>query len=90
MSSIKSKQNVIRRCSPQLRNIEKLSQPIYIVKGLSDDCYHVTTDNAADGTDVLFSSDNGIELLSFVSGYNINAQIKINEDELENLIAELS
>ena len=27
---------------------------------------------------------------SFVSGYNINAQIKINEDELENLIAELS
>lgn len=73
-----------------MRNIEKLSQPIYIVKGLSDDYYHVTTDNTVDGTDVLFSSDNGIELLSFVSGYNINAQIKINEDELENLIAELS
>lgn len=73
-----------------MRNIEKLSQPIYIVKGLSDDYYHVTTDNTVDGTDVLFSSDNGIELLSFVSGYNVNAQIKINEDELENLIAELS
>lgn len=73
-----------------MRNIEKLSQPIYIVKGLSDDYYHVTTDNTADGADVLFSSDNGIELLSFVSGYNVNAQIKINEDELENLIAELS
>ena len=73
-----------------MRNIEKLSQPIYIVKGLSDDYYHVTIDNAADGTDVLFSSDNGIELLSFVSGYNINAQIKIDEDELENLITELS
>lgn len=73
-----------------MRNIEKLSQPIYIVKGLSDDYYRVTTDNTADGTDVLFSSDNGIELLSFVTGYNINAQIKINEDELENLIAELS
>ena len=73
-----------------MRNIEKLSQPIYIVKGLSDDYYHVTTDNTADGADVLFSSDNGIELLSFVTGYNINAQIKINEDELENLIAELS
>lgn len=73
-----------------MRNIEKLSQPIYIVKGLSDDYYHVTTDNTVDGTDVLFSSDNGIELLSFVSGYNINAQIKINEDELENLITELS
>lgn len=73
-----------------MRNIEKLSQPIYIVKGLSDDYYHVTTDNTVDGTDVLFSSDNGIELLSFVSGYNINAQIKIDEDELENLIAELS
>ena len=52
-----------------MRNIEKLSQPIYIVKGLSDDYYHVTTDNTVDGTDVLFSSDNGIELLSFVSGY---------------------
>lgn len=73
-----------------MRNIEKLSQPIYIVKGLSDDYYHVTTDNTVDGTDVLFSSDNGIELLSFVSGYNVNAQIKINEDELENLITELS
>ena len=73
-----------------MRNIEKLSKPIYIVKGLSDDYYHVATDNTADGTDVLFSSDNGIELLSFVTGYNINAQIKINEDELENLIAELS
>ncbi|PAY58658.1 hypothetical protein A8C40_00890 [Ligilactobacillus salivarius] len=73
-----------------MRNIEKLSKPIYIVKGLSDDYYHVATVNTADGTDVLFSSDNGIELLSFVSGYNINAQIKINEDELENLIAELS
>ena len=71
-----------------MRNIEKLSQPIYIVKGLSDDYYHVATDNTADGADVLFSSDNGIELLSFVTGYNINAQIKINEDELENLIAE--
>lgn len=73
-----------------MRNIEKLSQPIYIVKGLSDDYYHVTTDNTTDGADVLFSSDNGIELLSFVSGYNINAQIKIDEDELENLITELS
>ena len=73
-----------------MRNIEKLSKPIYIVKGLSDDYYHVTTDNTADGTDVLFSSDNGIELLSFVSGYNVNAQNKINEDKLENLITELS
>lgn len=71
-------------------NIEKLSKPIYIVKGLSEDYYHVTTDNTANGEDVLFSSDNGIELLSFVTGYNINAQIKINEDELENLITELS
>ena len=67
-----------------MRNIEKLSQPIYIVKGLSDDYYHVTIDNTADGTDVLFSSDNGIELLSFVSGYNINAQIKIKTNKKAN------
>lgn len=73
-----------------MRNIEKLSKPIHIVKGLSEDYYHVTTDTTANSEDVLFSTDNGIELLSFISGYNVNAQIKIDEDEAENLIVKLS